>query len=296
MGILFAKSRDRLYLYFVLPAAPPDSPLPLGSSRHFTVTMTESVTPGVKRKRSRTQSLPPPELPRLVAEQHVPISVNDKDTKRLIVVLSNASLETYKAAHSGKPGKEEKYSLLNSDEHIGVMRKMGRDISDARPDITHQCLLTLLDSPLNKAGRLQVYIHTAKGVLIEVNPSVRIPRTFKRFGGLMVQLLHRLSIRSVNGSEKLLKVIKNPITDHLPAQTHKITLSFDAKPVKLSKYLPTIPESHSICVFVGAMAHGEDNFADHLVDEKISISQYPLSASVACGKFCCATEDLFDVL
>jgi len=86
-----------------------------------------------------TQSLPPPELPRLVAEQHVPIPSNDKDTKRLIVVLSNASLETYRAAHSGKPGgREEKYSLLNSDEHIGVMRKMGRDISDARPDITHQ--------------------------------------------------------------------------------------------------------------------------------------------------------------
>ena len=31
-----------------------------------------------------------------------------------------------------------------------------------------QCLLTLLDSPLNKAGLLQVYIHTARGVLIEV--------------------------------------------------------------------------------------------------------------------------------
>jgi EMG1/NEP1 methyltransferase len=30
-----------------------------------------------------------------------------------------------------------------------------------------------------------VYIHTARGVLIEVNPHVRIPRTFKRFGGLM---------------------------------------------------------------------------------------------------------------
>lgn len=50
---------------------------------------------------------------------------------------------------------------------------------------TLQCLLTLLDSPLNKAGLLQVYIQTAKGVLIEVNPSVRIPRTFKRFAGLM---------------------------------------------------------------------------------------------------------------
>lgn len=46
-------------------------------------------------------------------------------------------------------------------------------------------LLALLDSPLNKAGLLQVYIHTEKNVLIEVNPRTRIPRTFKRFSGLM---------------------------------------------------------------------------------------------------------------
>lgn len=87
-----------------------------------------------------TQSLPPPDLPKLVAEQAHPIPSSDKDTPRLIVVLSNASLETYKASHGGRAGvgKEDKYSLLNSDEHIGIMRKMGRDISDARPDITHQ--------------------------------------------------------------------------------------------------------------------------------------------------------------
>ena len=56
-----------------------------------------------------------------------------------------------------------------------------------------------------------------------MNPHVRIPRTFKRFSGLMVQLLHRLSISGVNGKEKLLRVIKNPVTDHLPANTHKIS-------------------------------------------------------------------------
>lgn len=88
-----------------------------------------------------TQSLPPPELPRLVAEQHVPV---DKDAQRLIVVLSNASLETYRASQGGRTGgRDEKYSLLNSDEHIGVMRKMNRDISDARPDITHQVRLAI---------------------------------------------------------------------------------------------------------------------------------------------------------
>ncbi|GAA5902809.1 hypothetical protein JCM6882_009131 [Rhodosporidiobolus microsporus] len=259
----------------------------------------EQPKPKASRKRPAPGS--PPLNPTMIpTAPKAPKTNADKDsTRRLIVVLEQACLETYKhSAPAGARGgkSEEKYSLLNCDDHQGVLAKMGRDIAHARPDITHQCLLTLLDSPLNKAGRLQVYIHTAKGVLIEVNPAVRIPRTFKRFGGLMVQLLHRLSIRSINGSEKLLKVIKNPITDHLPSQCHKITLSFDAKPVRLRDYLPTIPDTHSICVFVGAMAHGPDNFADHLVDEKVAISEYSLSASVACGKFCCATEDLFGVL
>lgn len=60
-------------------------------------------------------------------------------------MLSNASLETYRASHGGKNGvgRDEKYSLLNSDEHIGIMRKMNRDISDARPDITHQVRIVL---------------------------------------------------------------------------------------------------------------------------------------------------------
>jgi rRNA small subunit pseudouridine methyltransferase Nep1 len=52
--------------------------------------------------------------------------------------------------------------------------------------------------------------------LIEINPKTRIPRTFKRFSGLMVQLLHRLKIRSADGKDMLLKVIKNPISKHLP--------------------------------------------------------------------------------
>ncbi|KAJ0169005.1 Ribosomal RNA small subunit methyltransferase NEP1 [Colletotrichum tanaceti] len=235
----------------------------------------------------------------LVAEQHTPIPPTDKDSQRLIVVLSNASLETYKASHggTGRNGvqREEKYSLLNSDEHIGVMRKMNRDISDARPDITHQCLLTLLDSPINKAGKLQIYIHTAKGVLIEVSPSVRIPRTFKRFAGLMVQLLHRLSIRSTNSQEKLLRVIQNPITDHLPPNCRKVTLSFEAPLVHVRDYIDTLGPKESVCVFVGAMAKGADTFADGLVDEKISISNYSLSASVACSKFCHAAEDSWDI-
>lgn len=53
------------------------------------------------------------------------------------------------------------------------------------PFSSFQCLLMLMDSPLNRAGLLQVYIHTEKNALIEINPQTRIPRTFNRFCGLM---------------------------------------------------------------------------------------------------------------
>lgn len=221
-----------------------------------------------------------------------PPSTKDKNTQRLIVVLSQACLETHKVSSANG----DKYALLNCDDHQGLLRKMGRDIAEARPDITHQCLLTLLDSPINKAGKLQVFIHTARGVLIEVNPTVRIPRTFKRFSGLMVQLLHKLSIRLENAEEKLLKVIKNPITDHLPTKCRKVTLSFDAEIRRVQDYVETLDADESICVFVGAMARGQDNFADEYVDEKIGLSNYPLSALVACSKFCHGCEDVWGVM
>jgi rRNA pseudouridine-1189 N-methylase Emg1 (Nep1/Mra1 family) len=66
-----------------------------------------------------------------------------------------------------------------------MMKKHGKNPGDFRPDILHQELLALLDSPLNKAGKLRVYIHSASNVLIEVNSNCRIPRTYKRFAGLM---------------------------------------------------------------------------------------------------------------
>ncbi|KAM1094137.1 hypothetical protein FF1_009180 [Malus domestica] len=84
----------------------------------------------------------------------------------------------------------------------------------------------VLDSPINKAGRLRnVYVRTAAGVLIEVKPYVRIPRTFKRFSGVMLQLLQKLSISAVGKREKLMRVIKNPVTQYLPVNSRKLGFS-----------------------------------------------------------------------
>ncbi|KAJ7767507.1 Alpha/beta knot methyltransferase [Mycena maculata] len=228
----------------------------------------------------------------LPVQVHVPCAGIASQHRRLFVILEQACLKAYRLSGPTK-GKR------SGPEGEGILAKTSRDIADAQPDITHQCLLTLLDSPLNKAGLLQVYIHTAEGILIEVNPHVRIPRTFKHFSGLMgPSLLHPPYPLHPRGQrpEKLLKVVKNPVTDHLPPNTIKLTLSGDAKMQRLSSYLPTLPPMHLITIFVGAMARGRDDFADMYVNEKISISEYSLNASVACGKFCCALKELWDIV
>jgi rRNA small subunit pseudouridine methyltransferase Nep1 len=209
-----------------------------------------------------------------------------RDSKRLIVVLENANLETVKV------GKQ--YELLNCDHHKQQIIKYKKDPSLCRPDITHQCLLMLLDSPLNRAGLLQIYIHTNKQVLIEVNPQTRIPRTFDRFCGLMVQLLHKLSIRASDTSQKLLKVIKNPITDHLPVGCPKYSTSFTAdRTLKPNEISSICDDNEPVVVVIGAFAKGNLN-VDY-TDKSVSISNYPLSAAITCARFCMSFEEKWNV-
>jgi len=210
-----------------------------------------------------------------------------RDTRRLIVVLEHSSLETVKVGKS--------YELLNCDHHKQQILKYRKDPAECRPDITHQCLLMLLDSPLNRAGLLQVYIHTQKKVLIEVNPQTRIPRTFDRFCGVMVQLLHKLTVRASDTSQKLLKVIKNPITDHLPVGCRKYCTSFYADKVLKSNEIATIcGDDEPVVIVIGAMAKGSLDCA--YTDKNISVSNYPLSAALTCAKFCMAFEEKWNVL
>ncbi|KAK2177015.1 hypothetical protein NP493_623g01025 [Ridgeia piscesae] len=204
--------------------------------------------------------------------------------KRLIVVLEQASLETVKV------GKQ--YELLNCDRHKHLMKKFKKDVSKCRPDITHQCLLMLMDSPLNRAGLLQVYIHTEKNVLIEVNPQTRIPRTFDRFCGLMVQLLHKLSIHASDGPQKLLKVIKNPITDHLPVGCKKVATSFHTDNIRSLETL--VPDDKPVVFVIGAMAHG--SVEPDYTEETVSLSSYPLSGALTCAKLCTAFEQAWDIV
>ncbi|ONK81337.1 uncharacterized protein A4U43_C01F27950 [Asparagus officinalis] len=221
----------------------------------------------------------------------IPIAPRVQDPKKkpgVIFVLERACLEF------AKVGKT--YQILNSDDHANFLKKQNRNPADYRPDIIHQALLAILDSPLTKAGRLQaLYVRTEKGVLFEVKPHVRMPRTFKRFCGLMLQLLQNLSITASGKREKLLNVIKNPVTRHLPVNSRRIGLSYSSeKMVQMRDYVAAASDDVNLVFVVGAMAHGKiDN---DYTDDFISISNYPLSAACCLGRICNALEHKWNIL
>lgn len=124
---------------------------------------------------------------------------------------------------------KDKISLVTPSTHKKyIAEKLKMDIATFRPDILHRCLLSLQDSPLNKAGLMRVYVHTMDNVLIEFDPSCRvnqddeIPRTEAKFYALMGQVLEKLRVRAVNSSKTLIKVVKNPVTDHFPPDSIKV--------------------------------------------------------------------------
>lgn len=62
-------------------------------------------------------------------------------------------------------------------------------------------------------------------------------------------------MRAAETSAKLMKVIKNPVTDHLPTGCRKIATSFSAgKPINLSEM---ITQDDPITFIIGTMAHGQ---------------------------------------
>ncbi len=208
--------------------------------------------------------------------------------KQLIVILEGAPLKL------GTVGKE--VVLLNSEDHSTfIKKKLAQDPAKFRPDILHQCLLTLLDSPLNKAGRLKIFIKTFENVLISVDPTVKIPRTFKRFSSLFAQLLQKLKIRAVNSSKTLLKVIKNPISDHIPINTLKIGTSTMGKLVDVKTFIAEKTLDIPIAYIIGAVSKGNPGMECGYADEVIKISNYGLSASNCAFKIINAYEELWSI-
>ncbi|MBA0820675.1 hypothetical protein Gohar_027901, partial [Gossypium harknessii] len=140
-----------------------------------------------------------------------------------------------------------------------------------------------------------VYVRTEKGVLFEVKPHVRIPRTYKRFSGIILQLIQKLNITAVGKCEKVLRVIKNPVTNYFHVNSRKIGFSNSSdKLVKMRKYIDVVGDDVNLVFVVGAMVHGKIEL--DYIDDFIAISGYPLSAAMCIARITEALADKWSIL
>ncbi|KAK2951425.1 putative Ribosomal RNA small subunit methyltransferase NEP1 [Blattamonas nauphoetae] len=208
------------------------------------------------------------------------------DDQVLYVLLDKANIEVGKS-------KDGLFRLLDSDQST-LLKKNRLNPQDYRPDIVHMCLLMLLDSPLNQSGHLKIFIRTSKGILIDVSPEVRLPRTLKRFSGLMVELLQKRKVRASESKKVLLRVVRNNIHEHLPPGCQMIGFSAAAtKQVEINDFVARLDRKTPRCFVVGAFAHGQVDLSE--CEEQISISEHHLSGAVVCSKICCAFERKFGI-
>ncbi|RAL51304.1 hypothetical protein DM860_010806 [Cuscuta australis] len=218
----------------------------------------------------------------------MPIPGHSDHQGSVTFVLEEASLTL---AYIGK-----RYQILSSDEHADYLRKKKLNPYDYRPDIVHEALLQIMDSRLRMAGRLSaVYIKTNGGALIKVEPFAQIPRTLASFRNMMAELLQKLCIKAKGKGIKLLRLVDNPVTKHLPFNSYKIGLSFSSeKAVQLRDYIKGIRSNSDVVFVVGAMAHGKIK-CDY-IEDLVSVSPHHLSSGICLRRISTALERMWSIL
>lgn len=78
-----------------------------------------------------------------------------------------------------------------------------------------------------------------------------------------VQLLHKLKVRSADGKATLLKVVKNPISRHLPPGCKVYGMSVTGNLYNPMALACALPESKPVVFVIGAMAAGHITVAQH---------------------------------
>jgi len=214
----------------------------------------------------------------------------------MILVLAESSLELIPREIQGHPvvvsdarrrGKSPSQMLLDRSRHHKAMAKLEESWRRGRPDIVHLSLLAAQYSVLNLAGRLKVYVHTLGDLVIDVDPSTRIPKNYYNFVGLMEQLLTlgRVPPRG----RALIKVERKSLEDLLRQLPKPIVLLHERGRRASFEELGRLAVNST--VVVGAFPRGDfKSKLFELADEVVSIGNYVLDSWQVVSRVIAAAE------
>ena len=186
-------------------------------------------------------------------------------------------------------GKAPEKILLDASHHHPAFVKLKESERRGRPDIVHFFLMLAMDSDLNAAGKLKVFVHTRNNDVIAVKPETRLPPHYPRFVGLIESLYEQ---RVVPSRENALLELRN----NVPLETLVAALKPDevfvldptGKEASLERKCAD-EEGKTVVVIIGGFSKGD--FRTDLTKfkhEKISLGARQQKVWTVTSKVLCA--------
>jgi rRNA small subunit pseudouridine methyltransferase Nep1 len=196
-------------------------------------------------------------------------------------IFQHASLK--KIRDSGK--KPTQILLDRTFHHFAILSSnLKQDYKRARPDILHIILLNVLATPLFKNNQLKVFVHTINNQVIKIGDNLRIPKSYSRYEGLILDLFKNKKIKSKDGclllelndnlsfSDLLDKYIKPDVITGL--STNGIFKNFEYVSKELFEF-------KNPCIVIGGFPKGHfSKDIESRLEKKYSISNLSLEAHI----------------
>jgi rRNA small subunit pseudouridine methyltransferase Nep1 len=200
-------------------------------------------------------------------------------------IFRHSSLK--KIRDSGK--KPTQILLDRTFHHFAILSSnLKQDYKRARPDILHIILLNVLATPLFKNNQLKVFVHTINNQVIKIGDNLRIPKSYSRYEGLILDLFKNKKIKSKDGclllelndnlsfSDLLDKYIKPDVITGL--STNGIFKNFEYVSKELFEF-------KNPCIVIGGFPKGHfSKDIESRLEKKYSISNLSLEAHIVISR------------
>jgi len=203
-------------------------------------------------------------------------------------IQPHSQIKKYAERRMKKPSEV----LLDRTFHHTAMQKLARKRFHlpvekmGRPDIVHNTLLQILETPLNWENQLRVFVHTQDDHVISVNPKIRLPKNYIRFVGLIEQLFAKRQVPEQG--DPLMKIEKGTVQSLITRIRPSRVLGFSVlgTPTLMRTAANDAGNLVDPLVIIGGFPRG--HFSDtttHALNSMLKVDPESLDAWVVTGRF-----------
>jgi len=212
-----------------------------------------------------------------------------------IEIFQHPSLK--KIRDSGK--KPTEILLDRTFHHFAIVSSaLKENYKRGRPDILHIILLNVLATPLFKKNLVKVFVHTINNQVIKIGDYLRIPKSYSRFEGLVLDLIENKKIVAKDGT-LLLELSDNLSFSHMIEKKIKpdVVIGFSTTGMfkNFGGVCKELFQFKNPCVIIGGFPRGHfSKDIESCIDNMYSVSDLSLEAHVVVSRLLYEWEKIND--